>query len=203
VIPRSLPVYAATVGRPRCCARGTEALIEDSGYVLDGEEKLVAAFSGADGIVLKRRIHQWDPRWSVRIPVVETGNLTTDPIDMVVGFLIMRPLAMMPSGRTRHRTIGFIGAAGRQSRRSRIAGALTSCRRARDPRPRSPSSPSDGGRREGAGADLRRHRSDRHLCRQRCPCVGALLECQRRGSGADALRSPASTTWGWAWLVPR
>jgi len=67
------------------------ALIGDSGYVLEGEEKLVAAFLGrrADGIVLSNVEHTARTRSLLsraRLPVVETGNLTGDPIDMVVGF---------------------------------------------------------------------------------------------------------------------
>lgn len=112
-------IYASTVagltGVLR--SRGFEALIGDSGYALDGEEKLVAAFLGrrADGIVLSNVEHTDAARRMLAragIPVVETGNLTRDPIDMLVGFSnYAAARAMMAHLVARgHRTVGFIGA---------------------------------------------------------------------------------------------
>ena len=112
-------IYASTVAGLTAVlrSRGFEALIGDSGYALDGEEKLVAAFLGrrADGIVLGNVAHTATARRMLeraRIPVVETGNLTSDPIDMVVGFSNYDAArAMMAYLVNRgHRTIGFIGA---------------------------------------------------------------------------------------------
>ena len=86
-------IYASTIEGLSAVlrSRGFEALIGDSGYALEGEEKLVAAFLGrrADGIVLGNVAHTATARRMLeraRIPIVETGNLTSDPIDMVVGF---------------------------------------------------------------------------------------------------------------------
>ena len=98
-------------------AHGFEALIGDSGYALDTEEKLIAAFLGrrADGIVLSNVAHTGNARRLLeraRVPVVETGNLSPSPIDMVVGFSnadAARDMLAHLVG-LGHRTIGFIGA---------------------------------------------------------------------------------------------
>jgi len=112
-------IYASTVaGLSQVLrGRGFEALIGDSGYGLEGEEKLVAAFIGrrADGIVLSSVEHSDATRRMLaraRVPVVETGNLARKPIDMVVGFSNYDAAsAMMVHLVARgHRTIGFLGA---------------------------------------------------------------------------------------------
>jgi len=112
-------IYASTVAglSDVLRERGFQALIGDSGYALDGEERLVAAFVGrrVDGIVLSNVEHTAATRRLLsraRMPVVETGNLTPEPIDMVVGFSNYDAAhAMMNHLFARgHRTIGFIGA---------------------------------------------------------------------------------------------
>ena len=112
-------IYAATVSglTAELRAAGFQTLIGDSGYSLEEEEKLVSAFVArrADGIVLSSVQHNAATRallQRARIPVVETGNLTRDPIDMVVGFSNYRAARDMMQhlvGRG-HRVIGFIGA---------------------------------------------------------------------------------------------
>jgi LacI family gluconate utilization system Gnt-I transcriptional repressor len=113
-------IYASTVQglSETLRARGFEALIGDSGWTLEGEEKLVAAFLGrrADGLVLSNVEHTAATRRMLaraRIPVVETGNLCAAPIDMLVGFDNERAARdMMRHLVARgHRAIGFIGAA--------------------------------------------------------------------------------------------
>jgi LacI family gluconate utilization system Gnt-I transcriptional repressor len=113
-------IYASTVAGLTGALRdhGFEAMIGDSGYALEEEEKLIAAFLGrrADGIVLSNVEHTDGARRLLsrgNVPVVETGNLTTSPIDMVVGFSNYDAArAMMAHLVARgHRTIGFIGAA--------------------------------------------------------------------------------------------
>lgn len=113
-------IYAATVEglSETLRAAGFEALIGDSGYTLEGEQKLVAAFLGrrADGLVLSNVEHAAATRRMLAragIPVVETGNLTSTPIDMVAGFSnehaardMLRHLVEQG-----HRCVGFIGAA--------------------------------------------------------------------------------------------
>lgn len=112
-------IYAATVGGISDALRDKrfQALLGNSGYDLAEEEHLVAAFLGrrADGIILSNILHTPGTHRllrNARIPVVETGNLTETPIDMVVGFSnyaaayeMMRHLV----GRG-YRTIGFVGA---------------------------------------------------------------------------------------------
>jgi LacI family gluconate utilization system Gnt-I transcriptional repressor len=112
-------IYASTIaGLSQVLrARGFEALIGDSGYDLASEEKLVNAFAGrrVDGIVLSNIVHSEAARRLLaraRVPVVETGNLTDDPIDMVVGFSNYDGARAMMEHLVRcgHRVIGFIGA---------------------------------------------------------------------------------------------
>jgi LacI family gluconate utilization system Gnt-I transcriptional repressor len=120
VVPtRTASIYAATVAglTETLRARDFEALIGDSGYALAEEERLVAAFLGrrADGIVLSNVVHTDAARrmlGGAAIPVVETGNLTRTPIDMVVGFSnYAAAYAMMEHLIARgHREIAFIGA---------------------------------------------------------------------------------------------
>ena len=220
VIPTiTASIYAATVAGMTAVlrARQFEALIGDSGYVLDGEEKLVAAFLGrrADGIVLSNVEHTSGTRRALeraRIPVVETGNLTADPIDMVVGFSNhAAALAMMGhlAGRG-HRTIGFIGAA--------VAGNPQAAdrRRAYDEAvaahglTRAPAltveCPSD----LEAGAKALVRICERHpevtaiFAASEVRAIGALLECQRRGwqvPGRIAIAGFNDAGMG-AWLVP-
>lgn len=197
VIPTiTASIYAETVAglSEVLRANGFEALIGDSGYALDGEAQLVSAFLGrrADGIVLSNVEHADATRGLLgrsRVPVVETGNLTEEPIDMVVGFsnydaarAMMRHL--VDRG---HRTIGFVGAATSGNPQA------SDRRRAYDDAVRehglahAPSlaveCPSDVG--EGARALLRI--VDAHpqcsalFAASEVRAIGALLECQRRG----------------------
>ncbi len=94
-----------------------QVLIGDSGYDLDVEQQLVSAFLGrrADGLVLSNVVHAEATRRMLRrsrVPVIETGNLSDDPIDMMVGFSnYAAARAMMAHLIARgHRTIGYIGA---------------------------------------------------------------------------------------------
>ena len=112
-------IYAATAAGLSAVLRerGFEILIGDNGYDVKEEERLVAAFLGrrADAIVLSNVVHSEATRQMLaraQIPVVETGNLTSMPIDMVVGFSNRGATAQMMKhlvGRG-HRTIGFVGA---------------------------------------------------------------------------------------------
>jgi len=112
-------IYAATVAglTAELRAAGFQTLIGDSGYSLEEEQKLVAAFLGrrADAIVLSSVEHSAQTRLLLgraRVPVVETGNLARNPLDMVVGFSnydAARDMMRHLVGRG-HRVIGFIGA---------------------------------------------------------------------------------------------
>ncbi len=197
VIPTiTASIYASTVAglSDVLRANGFEALIGDSGYAFAGEGKLVEAFLGrrADGIVLSNVLHAPDTRRRLeraRIPVVETGNLTADPIDMVVGFSNYAAAgAMMDHLIARgHRKIGFVGApttanpqaadrrrayddAVRAHGLTRAAALCVEC--APD---------------LGAGAAALTRIVERHpsvtaiFAASEVRAIGALLECQRRG----------------------
>lgn len=212
-------IYAATVAGLTALlrARQFEALIGDSGYALDGEEKLVAAFLGrrADGIVLSNVVHSSRTRRMLErasIPVVETGNLSADPIDMVVGFSNhAAALAMMDHlVRRGHRTIGFIGAAvagnpQAADRRRAYDEAVEAHGLARAPT-LAVECPSD----LGAGAEALVRIVERHpdataiFAASEVRAIGALLECQRRGwKVPDRLAIAGFNDAGMgAWLVP-
>jgi LacI family gluconate utilization system Gnt-I transcriptional repressor len=189
-------IYADTVAGlgAELRGRGFEALIGDSGYTLAGEQKLVTAFLGrrADGIVLSNVTHTAQTRRMLErahIPVVETGNLTPDPIDMVVGFSnVQAARAMMEHLVARgHRTIGFIGAPTADNpqagdRRRAYDQAVAEHRLAQDPS-LAVECPSDFD--AGAAALvtlLTRHpRMTAVFAASEVRAMGALLECQRRG----------------------
>jgi LacI family gluconate utilization system Gnt-I transcriptional repressor len=220
VIPTiTASIYASTVAGMSAVlrARQFEALIGDSGYALDGEEKLVAAFLGrrVDGIVLSNVLHTGATRRLLeraRVPVVETGNLTTDPIDMVVGFsnhaaahAMLRHLAGLG-----HRTIGFIGAvtdgnpqaAGRRRAYDEAVDAYALTRAST----LGVECPSD----LGAGAQALLQIGERHpdvtaiFAASEVRAIGALLECQRRGWKVPARIAIAgfNDAGMGAWLVP-
>ena len=121
-------IYASTVAGllQVLRAHGFEALIGDSGYGFVGEETMVAAFLGrrADGIVLSSVTHSTATRRMLAragVPVVETGNLTRRPIDMLVGFSnLAAARAMVEHLVARgHRTIAFLGAPVHQNPQAR------------------------------------------------------------------------------------
>jgi len=197
VIPTiTASIYASTVAglTEVLRARGFEALIGDSGYVVEGDEKLVAALIArrADGIVLSNVEHTAETRGLLSrtgLPVVETGNLTREPIDMVVGFSNYDAArAMMAHLAARgHRTIGFICAntAGNPQAADRRrayteavdAHALT---RARTLTVECPADLGAGGR--ALLQILERHpRCTAVFAASEVRAIGALLECLRRG----------------------
>jgi LacI family gluconate utilization system Gnt-I transcriptional repressor len=189
-------IYAAMLSGVSDTLRESQfqSLLGNSGYSLDEEEQLVAAFLGrrADGIILSSVLHSPGTRAYLRnagIPVVETGNLTATPIDMVVGFsnhaaayAMMRYLVERG-----HRTIGYIGArtfdnqqasdrqqAYRRAVRDFALGSapslLIECDRAIE----------DGSR--ALGELVGRHpEMTAVFAAGEVWAVGALLECQRRG----------------------
>jgi LacI family gluconate utilization system Gnt-I transcriptional repressor len=189
-------IYASTVaGLSQVLrAHGFEALIGDSGYDLAGEEKLVNAFVGrrADGVVLSNIEHADSVRrvlGRARVPVVETGNLTDHPIDMLVGFSNYDAArAMMEHVISRgHRVIGFIGAARTHNpqaadRRRAYSDALAAHRLSR-PRSLAVECPSD----LSAGGEALLQILDRHphctavFAASEVRAIGALLMCLRRG----------------------
>ncbi len=72
-------------------ARGYQLMLGQTGYVSERENALLEAIIGRrpDGIVVTGVVHAPEARQRLLasgIPVVETWDLTHDPIDMVVGF---------------------------------------------------------------------------------------------------------------------
>ncbi|MEO8754480.1 MAG: LacI family DNA-binding transcriptional regulator, partial [Casimicrobiaceae bacterium] len=100
---------------------GLHLLLADSGFSPGEEEALVTAFLARrpDAMYLTGTTHTAATRRmlkAARIPVVETGNLTADPIDMVVGYSNFAAAQAMTTellARGRH-AIGYIGQRGRE-----------------------------------------------------------------------------------------
>jgi len=212
-------IYAATVGglTTELRAAGFETLIGDSGYSLDEEQKLVAAFVGrrADAIVLSSVEHSLQTRQLLaraRIPVVETGNLTRDPLDMVVGFsnyAAARDMMRHLVGRG-HRVIGFIGAPTEgnpqaSDRRRAYDRAVTSHRLARRTSlVVSCASDFAGGAAAVVSILERNPDTTAIFAASEVRATGALLECQRRAwavPGRVAIAGYNDAGLG-PWLVP-
>jgi len=212
-------IYASTVAGLTGVLReqGFEALIGDSGYTLDGEQKLVAAFVGrrADGIVLSSVAHSVATRRLLeraRVPVVETGNLTDDPIDMVVGFSNHgAALAMLDHlVRRGHRTIGFIGAATTDNpqaadRRRAYDDAVDAHGLARAASLSRECASTFGAGAAAVAAIVAAHPEVTAIfAASEVRAIGALLECQRRGwrvPGRIAVAGFNDAGLG-AWLTP-
>lgn len=86
-------IFADTVQAlmDRLTAAGYQTLLGLTGYSAEQEEKLIEALLGRrpDGIVLTGTLHTQASRQRLRqsgIPVVESWDLSTDPLDMQVGF---------------------------------------------------------------------------------------------------------------------
>lgn len=87
------PVFMPTVEAltEALAERGYHLMLGQSGYVGNREDALLEAILGRrpDGIVLTGTVHSDTLRRRLRAsgtPVVETWDLSTDPIDMLVGF---------------------------------------------------------------------------------------------------------------------
>ena len=112
-------------------ANGYELLLGQTGYVEDAEDRIVSTFLGrrVDAMVLTGIHHTPQTRARLKesgIPVVETWDLTDQPIDMVAGFSNLEAGAAM--GRyfisKGYRRVGFAG--GDESRaNARLAGFKT------------------------------------------------------------------------------
>jgi LacI family transcriptional regulator, gluconate utilization system Gnt-I transcriptional repressor len=173
---------------------GIHLLLADSGFSPKEEQELVAAFLARrpDAIYLTGTTHTLDTRRmldAARIPVVETGNLTDAPIDMVVGYSNLEAAramthALIARGR---RTIGYVGQRGRDyidRVKDRHAGYRAALR---DKRLRGRAALEvevDLSYRGGAAglAELleREPRLDAVVCTSDIIAIGVLFECQRR-----------------------
>lgn len=165
-------------------------LIGDFGYSEDKQRKLVRALVGRqpDALVIVGAVHDEAMRTSLRrqaVPVVETWELSSDPIDMVVGFsnfdagaAVGRHLA--ERGRRR---CAFVGATESRAR-ARLAGYQTALAAAGVPPPET-EVPTDlsieAGRNAFARILARAPDLDGIFFATDVMAVGGLLECQRRG----------------------
>jgi LacI family gluconate utilization system Gnt-I transcriptional repressor len=172
---------------------GLHLLLADSGFSPEEEEDLVTAFLARrpDAMVLTGTTHTEGTRrmlHAARIPIVETGNVTTNPIDMVVGysnFTAANAMTRELVARGR-RTIGYIGQRGRQyidrvqDRHDGYVAALRG-RRTASRELRVEVDLSYRGGAAGMTALLSRNPAlDAVFCTSDVIAIGALYECQRR-----------------------
>ncbi|MGN6572140.1 MAG: LacI family DNA-binding transcriptional regulator [Pseudolabrys sp.] len=106
--------------------RGINLMLGDSGYSHDSEESLIAAFLAHRpcGLVLHDTTHTAGVRRLIRnagLPVVETGNLISRPIDLLVSYSNFDAAKAMTEyliGRS-YRRIAFVGQIASQNERAR------------------------------------------------------------------------------------
>lgn len=124
---------------------GMHLMLADSGYSLEEEEALIGTFMAqrVSGLILHNTVHTPHALELIRsagIPVVETGDLTDNPIDISIGysnFRAAREMTLYLAGRG-YKSIGFVCLATRSNPRSRerlrgYYAALTALGRERDP----------------------------------------------------------------------
>ena len=171
-------------------AGGYQLLLGQTGYDEHAEEALVAAFLGrrVDGMVITGVSHSALTRQRLAragIPVVETWDLTPDPIDMVVGFSNRnagRAIAryLLDKG---HRRLGFAGG-GDDRTHARFAGFAAAVKRvegAQLVRALLPAGTSFTGGRQALGNLLAQDRKLQAIfCSNDAIAVGAMMECRRR-----------------------
>ncbi len=172
-------------------AAGYQLLLGQTAYDANAEDALVAAFLGrrVDGMVITGVEHSAVTRrrlLKAGIPVVETWDLTPNPIDMVVGFSNRdagRAIAryLLDQGYLR---LGFAGG-GDDRTRSRLAGFEAAIRRVKGAsltRAMLPAGTSFRGGREALAQLLAQERGLQAVfCSNDAIAVGALMECRRRG----------------------
>lgn len=169
-------------------------LIADSGHLLEEEEKLVAAFLGqrVSGIILHNTLHS--PRTiamieNAGIPVVETGDLISAPLDISVGYSNFEAAKAMTCylAARGYKRIGFVSLPGENNPRARErrAGYLAAFEElgiaANDTMMRETSAGLEAGR--DALNDLLqvREKPDAIFFAGDVMAIGAAFECQRRG----------------------
>ncbi len=121
------PVFLETIESltATLAGHGYQLMLGQSGYAESREDDLLAAIIGRrpDGIVLTGIVHTEAGRrrlLAAGIPVVETWDLTTTPIDMLVGFshaAVGRAVARCLHGRGRRRLAAIAGDDERSRRR--------------------------------------------------------------------------------------
>jgi len=173
---------------------GLQMLLGVSGFSAHKEQELVQAFLSrrVDGIYLTGVIHTPDTMRMLKqsgIPVVEGGNLSADPIDMVVGYANVdaaREITRYLLKRG-YSPVGYIGAFpfDNDRARDRRAGyekALAAARHQPDPALCIETTLDvDAGAAAMARLLMRKPRVRAVFCSADALAVGALYECQRRG----------------------
>jgi LacI family gluconate utilization system Gnt-I transcriptional repressor len=175
-------------------ANGFHLMIANSGHRLDDEEAAVSAFLSQRvcGLVLHntthtRRVHELVRKTGV--PVIETGNLPGEPLDMAVSYSNFEAARAMTAhlGRLGYRKIGFVTLPLRDNDRSqeRRRGYFAALKELGLPVDPGLVLEAAGGFAEGADAVVRLIQThpglDAAFFAGDVLAVGALLECQRRG----------------------
>ncbi len=175
-------------------AAGMHLLIADSGYSLEEEEALIGAFIAQRvcGLLLHNTVHTPRAIQIVRqagIPIIETGDLVRNPLDMVISysnFNAAKEMTLYLAGRG-YQSIGFVSLSTRNNPRSkeRLKGyyaALAALGRERNPTLVREVEP---GLTSGAHAMIdmmqRAPEVDAIFFAGDVLAVGALFEAQRRG----------------------
>lgn len=175
-------------------ANGLHLMIANSGHKLDDEEALVSAFLAQRvcGLVLHNTTHSKRVRQLVErsgVPVIETGNLPDEPLDMAVSYSNFEAARAMTLhlARLGYRKIGFVTLPVRDNDRSeeRRRGYFAALAELGRPRDDSLVLEAAGGFSEGADALVRLVNAhpdlDAGFFAGEVLGVGALFECQRRG----------------------
>jgi LacI family gluconate utilization system Gnt-I transcriptional repressor len=175
-------------------ANGFHLMIANSGHRLDDEAAAVAAFLAqrVSGLVLHNTTHTKQLRELVRrtgVPVIETGNLPAEPLDMAVSYSNFEAARAMTAhlGRLGYRKIGFVTLPLRDNDRSRERrrGYFAALKEMGLPVDPGLVLEAAGGFAEGADAVVRLIQThpglDAAFFAGDVLAMGALLECQRRG----------------------
>jgi len=175
-------------------ANGFHLMIADSGHRLEDEEALVSAFLAQRvcGLILHNTLHSKRMRKLVEtsgVPVIETGNLPDEPLDMAVSYSNFEAARAMTLhlARLGYRKIGFVTLPVRDNDRSgeRRRGYFAALAELGRPADASLVLEAAGGFSEGAEALVRLVNAhpdlDAGFFAGEVLAVGALFECQRRG----------------------
>ena len=175
-------------------ANGLHLMIANSGHRLDGEEALVSALLAQRvcGLVLHNTTHSKRVRELISntdVPVVETGNLPAEPLDMAVSYSNFEAARAMTThlGRLGYRRIGFVTLPLADNDRSqeRRRGYFAALGELGLPADAGLVLEAAGGFSDGADALARLVRThpdiDAGFFAGDVLAVGALFECQRRG----------------------
>lgn len=187
------PVFLPTIQAltDELAERGYQLMLGQAGYEGTREDALLEAIIGRrpDGVVLTGIVHSALGRQRLLgagIPVVETWDLTTTPIDMLVGFShveVGRAVANFLHGKGRRRLAVVAGSDERASRRSAAFAATVRALGLPDARQLSVPAPTTLRSGRTALADLLAlpQPPDAVFCSSDLLALGVLTEAQARG----------------------